>query len=62
MIKTIISPINILLVAILAYFIYNHYETKIAPLFNISSISNELASERCEVIKGIHNTNHYKLI
>ncbi|KXN73081.1 hypothetical protein CONCODRAFT_68510 [Conidiobolus coronatus NRRL 28638] len=50
--KTVISPINILLVAILSFCVYNYYQTKIAPLFNISPISNELASDRCEVIKG----------
>ncbi|KXN73128.1 hypothetical protein CONCODRAFT_15722 [Conidiobolus coronatus NRRL 28638] len=50
--RTLISPINVLIVSVLAYIIYAHYRAKIAPLFNIAPIRNELSKDRCEVIKG----------
>jgi hypothetical protein len=48
-----ITPVRILLLSILTYYIYNHYKTYLAPLLSLSPIRNELASDRCKIIKGI---------
>jgi positive regulator of sigma E activity len=47
-----ISPLNVLLVSVLAFYVYNHYKTNFAPFINVSPVKTTLAKDTCEVIKG----------
>jgi hypothetical protein len=49
-----ISPVKVLLISIIIYYIYSYYKSNIAPLLNLSPIQNELAKERCKLVKGMN--------
>jgi hypothetical protein len=48
----LIYQISIAILATIIYSVYNHYNLKIKPLFNIPPNQNDIEPGRCKFIQG----------
>ncbi|KXN73079.1 hypothetical protein CONCODRAFT_15694, partial [Conidiobolus coronatus NRRL 28638] len=57
----LINQINIVIIAVIAYFVYNHYNLKIKPFLNIPPIQSDIEEGRCKFVPDLVGCEDIKI-